>query len=89
MKAPVAAQWADLITFVGMVAIAGPGAEGNPLVRLALAGGLLGLVIAAKAALLVVLAAWPQAVGRGQRAVWLTGTVVGLTGAASNLAAVR
>ena len=90
MRVPVAATWADLVTFLGMLAILGPAAEANPLVRAALAGGLGGLaaVVLAKAALLVVLASWDRAVGRLARPVWLAGVAVGLAGAASNLRAV-
>lgn len=90
MRFAVAATWADLVTFLGMLAIAGPAAEANPLVRAALAGGAAGLVVvlAAKVAVMVALAAWHAAVGRLERPVWLTGVVVGAIGAASNLRAV-
>jgi hypothetical protein len=88
MRYAVAAQWADLVTFVGMIAIAGPSAEANPIIRAALASGLLALILAAKVALIVALAAWQRAVGRGTRPVQLAGVLVGAIGFASNLRAV-
>lgn len=90
MRIAVAATWADMVTFVGMLALLGPAAEANPLVRAALAGGAAGLLgaIAAKGALMIALTAWHAAVGRLERPVRLTAVAVGLVGAASNLRAV-
>jgi hypothetical protein len=88
MRAAVAAQWADLLTFVGMVALLGHQAEANPLVHAAIVAGSLGLVVGAKVAILVILVAWPRAVGRFRPAVWLAGVAVGIVGAASNLRAI-
>ena len=83
MRTAIALTCADLLTFLGMLALLGPAAEANPIVRLALAGGAAGLaaVVVAKAALMVVLASWRAAVGRLERPVWLTGALVGLVGA--------
>jgi hypothetical protein len=88
VKAAVAAQWADLVTFVGMIALLGHQAEANPLVRAAIVGGALGLVVAAKMAVLVVLVAWPRAVRRFGPSVGAAGFLVGAIGTTSNLAAV-
>lgn len=90
MRAAVLATGADLLTFLGLLAVAGPAAEANPLVAAALAGGAAGLVavLVAKLAILVVLVAWRAAVGRHQGLVWAAGAVIGAAGALSNAWAV-
>lgn len=90
MRLAIAATSADLVTFVAMLAVLGPAAEANPIVRMAIAGGAAGLlaVLLAKGALIVALAAWHGAVARLERPVAVTGVLVGLLGALSNLRAV-
>lgn len=90
MRTAIAATAADLGTFLAMLALLGPASEVNPLVRAAIAGGAAGLaaVVVAKLAIVVVLAAWHEAVARYERPVWLTGAAIGLLGAMSNVRAV-
>ena len=83
------AQFADYLTFVRMIAVAGVGAELNPLVVRGLETlGMVALAVA-KLALVVLVAAVFAVVARshGQMAgvVATTGTVAGLVGAFSNV----
>lgn len=86
------AQAGDLVTFTRMVAVAGIGAELNPLV--ALGAERLGLLplVAAKAALVLLVASVFAIVARRHRRtaafVATAGTMAGLLGAASNVIAI-
>jgi hypothetical protein len=83
----IAATLADLGTFVVMLALRGPGAEANPVVRAAIAAGLLVAILGAKLAVVLAIIAWHAAVGRLDRPVWITGLVIGGVGTVSNLLA--
>ena len=86
MTLPMLATAADLGTFLVLLAVVGPEAESNGLVRAAIASGLLVAVIVAKLLVLVVLASWRL---RYRYAVRLAATCVGVVGASSNLLALR
>lgn len=81
MSLPVAATLADLSTFLVLLTVVGPEAEGNPVVRAAIASGLLVAVVAAKVLVVIVLLSWRL---RYRVAVRLAATLVGVVGACSN-----
>jgi hypothetical protein len=85
------AQAGDLVTFIRMIAVRGPGAEANPIVAHLLATAGLPLLVAVKVGLIVfVVVTFAIVVRRHQ---WVAAfvatlaTVVGVVGAASNILA--
>jgi hypothetical protein len=87
-----AAQAADLVTFVQLVARSGPRAEANPLVAHGLLNVGLGTLVVAKIALVVLVVATFVIVARRHRRmaalVASIATLAGLVGAVANLAAI-
>ena|SRR2546422_4214281 len=83
------AQFADLITFTGMVSVRGPEAEANPVARAALDMGMPAVISLKAILILLVVAIFVADSRRHPRAAAMLvtiATMAGLLGAASNLA---